>query len=160
MDKQLFLERLEILKELGFTDVPDCEPSAAFKTYVVALDTNIIVRGDHADDIAYIYYSCVEVDGEVLDGFFFAPSILEHPFLNYQTYDVKALLEEIDKDMYTGAKYVFVGGYPMIFMEVSEYDWKSKDLRILLSDMLKIIGVTDYFFSREFNRQLALLNNK
>ena len=143
-------EKLKLLTELGFGRVPDCDPSYSFDTPAVAYDTNMIVRGDHADDRAYIYYACTKVNDEVLDGFFFAPSIIEHPILNYQTFNCNALVEEINNQIGSCARYVFVGGFPMFFVEVDEYDWKSKDLRFPFSDMLKIVGILDYFLSREF----------
>ncbi len=160
MDKNISLDRLNLLTKLGFGAVPDCDPSFAFRTSVVALNTNMIVRGDHADDVAYIYYACVQKDDELLDGFFYAPSLLEHPLLNYQIFDIDGLLNEISKHVYCSVRFVGVGGIPMLFVEISEYDWKMNDLHSPLSDMLKLIGILDYFLSREFNRQIELINKK
>ena len=159
MWKNIPTERLEILEKIGFGDVPDCDPSFAFHTAVVALNTKMVVRGDHASDIAYIYYACVEDGEEVLDGFFYAPSLFEHPFLNYQTFDINSLLKEIEEHSNVSSRFVGVGGISMIFVSVDEYDWKMKDLYSPLSDMLKLVGVLDYFMSREFNVQLELVRN-
>lgn len=159
MEEKITLERLELLKKLGFGDVPDCEPSYTFNTPVLALNTKMVVHGDHSDDIAYIYYAREIVDNEVLEGLFFAPSILEHPHLNHQIYDVGKLLDEINAPLNTMGRYVYVGGFPMIFVEVTEYDWKYNDISSVLGDMFKLIGVTDYFFSKEFNRKVAVVNN-
>ena len=143
-------EKLEILKELGFGRFPDCDPSYAFGSAPLALDTKMIVRGDHADDCAYIYYAKTKIDSVEVEGLFFAPSILEHPTLNYLTYDFDSVLEEINTHISSEVRYCFVGGIGMIYIEISSYDWEL-ELRYPLSDMLKLIGITDYVLSREFN---------
>ena len=152
-------ERLIQLTELGFGRVPDCDPSFAFKSDVVAYDTNMIVRGDHADDCAYIYYSRTVVDGEILDGFFFAPSLFEHPWVNHQICNIDGILKEIEEQVSCFARLVGVGGIWMIYVEIDEYCWKMKDLRFPFSDMLKLVGILDYFLSRQYNLMLQE-NNK
>ena len=152
-------DKMQLLKELGFGRVPDCDPSFAFHAPVVAYNTNMMVRGDHADDCAYIYYACIEIDGEVLDGFFYAPSILEHPLLNYQKWDVNEVLQELENHAGCFVRELSVGGIPMLFVEIDEYNWKLKDLRFPFSDMLKVVGSTDYLFSRAFNLMREQENN-
>ena len=159
MNDKNILERQELLKKLGFGEPPNSDPTSFFTTYHIAYDSNMVVRGDHDDDWVYIYYSCEEYEGELLDGFFHAPSILEHPLLNYQIFDINAMLDEINQHANTMARLVFIG-VPMIFVEISEYEWKTKNLHIPFSDMLKLVGILDYYLSRELNKRLELQCNQ
>ena len=155
MSKEISSKRIDILTKLGFGTSPLCDPTIAFGCFNMAFNTKMIVRGDHADDVAYIYYSCVEIDGKEYDGLFFAPSILEHPYLNYQIFDVNKVIDEINHYAFCDAEYVSGGGIGMIFVPVSEYDW-NLDIKDPISDMLKIIGITDYIFTCEYERQFKL----
>ena len=143
--------RLDILKELGFGTVPDCDCSYAFNTKALALDAQITVNGDHASDIAYIYYACVSRENEVPDGLFYAPSLLEYmPMYAERNWRFDEMLEDICNTIHCEASIVGIGGFPMIFVPVYEYDFtKEESLRDPLSDMLKLIGICDYFLSRE-----------
>ena len=143
--------RLDILKELGFGRVPDCDCSYAFGTQTLALDAKMTVNGDHASDIAYIYYACYSDKGEVLDGLFYAPSLLEYmPMFAEREWHFDGMLEDICHTISCEASVVFVGGFPMIFVPTYDYDFtKGENLRDPLSDMLKLIGICDYFLSRE-----------
>lgn len=143
--------RLDILQELGFGVAPDCDCSCGFGTKTLALDAKITVNGDHASDKAYIYYACVSRKDEVLDGFFYAPSLLEYmPMFAEQEWHFDEMLEDICNTVSCEASIVGVGGFPMIFVPVYEYDFtKGEKLRDPLSDMLKLIGICDYFLSRE-----------
>ena len=155
MDKEVFKVRSEQLSKIGFGRVPDCEPSYAFGSNVLALDSQIIVQGVHADDCVYIYYAMVEKDDETLEGFFYAPSLLEEPLLNYQTYNVNEILKEVNSQINCDARYVSIGGYPMIYIPF-DYYFVEYDFRAPLSDVLKIIGILDYFFTKEYRKRLQL----
>lgn len=143
--------RLEILRELGFGDVPVCDCSYAFRTQTLALHAKMSVNGDHATDIAYIYYASVPCEDEVLDGLFYAPSLLEYmPVFAEREWHFDEMLEDICRTIGCEASVVGVGGFPMIFVPTCEYDFtKEQRLRDALSDMLKLIGICDYFLSRE-----------
>ena len=155
MSNKLSSKHIEVLTKIGFGNVPDCDPSFAFGTFTLALNTNMIVRGDHADDVAFIYYSCVEVDGRIYDGLFYAPSILEHPHLNYQTFDVNEILDKINQYAYCDAEYVGIGGIHMIFLPISKFQWEL-DIKDALSDMLKIVGILDYLLTSEYNKRSGI----
>lgn len=155
MNNKICLERFDFLRKLGFKDIPDCEPSFAFGVPTVALDTNMIVQGDHADDHAYIYYSCITLDGEILDGFFYAPSLLEHPLMSYQKYDIESILKEIDNKLYCSPRRVFVGGFPMIFVPVEGCYCDIQKMNTPLSDMLKLVAILDYIMSQDFHALLG-----
>ena len=144
-------ERLDILKELGFGRVPDCDCSYGFGTQALALDTKISVNGDHASDIAYIYYACVSDNTRVLDGLFYAPSLLEYmPTFAEREWQFDETLEDICHTISCEASVIDIGGFPMIFVPTYEYDFtKEESLRDPLSDMMKLIGICDYFLSRE-----------
>ena len=156
MSNSVFLDRLDLLTKLGFTDVPDCDPSFAFDAPRVALDTKMIVQGDHADDCAYIYYSCITLDGEVLDGLFYAPSLLEHPLMSYQKYDIECILKEIDNELFCSPRRVFVGGFPMIFVPIEGYCWDIKNITTPLSYMLKLVAILDYIMARDYRILLEI----
>ena len=153
MDNRIPPERLELLTELGFGDTPDCDPSYAFGTQTLALDTKMGVRGDHAEDRAYVYYARTEVDGEVLDGFFFAPSMMDYLNMMYgNSWDFAPLMDKINGYIGGYGRYVGVGGFPMLYVEVFETDWKNRDLRDPLSEILKLVGISDYVLGGELER--------
>ena len=154
MSEKISPERLELLTKMGFKNPPDCDPTDAFFGPSVALDTMMSVRGDHADDHAYVYYACLKEKDEVLDGLFYAPSLLEHPLLNYQKWNIEPILVKIADISACYARLVSVGGIPMLFIEIDEYDWQTRNLRLPLSDMLKLVGLLDYFLPRELKRML------
>ena len=155
MNIKISSERIEILTKIGFGNVPDCDPSFAFGTFALALNTNMIVRGEHADDIAYIYYTCIEIDERIYDGLFYAPSLLEHPYLNYQIFDVNKVLDKINQYAFCDAEYICVGGIHMIFVPICDYEWKV-DIKTPLSDMLKIVGILDYFLTHEYEKRAEI----
>ena len=146
--------RLTVLKKLGFTNVPDCDPSYAFGTQVMALDAQMSVEGDHATDQAYIYYACVTRNGEPLDGLFYAPSLLEYmPGFAGREWHFDEMLTDICNTISCEASIQDIGGFPMIFVPTDEYDFSEyEELRFPLSDMRKLIGITDYFLFREKRR--------
>ena len=152
--------RLVILKKLGFTDVPDCDPSYAFGTQVLALDAQMSVEGDHGTDLAYIYYACVTDKNETLDGLFYAPSLLEYmPVFANGEWHFDDMLSDICKTISCEASIRSIGGFPMIFIPTDEYDFSEGEcLRFPLSDMRKLIGITDYFLSRERMRFMKTSN--
>ena len=144
-------DRLDILRGLGFGKVPDCDCSYAFHTQALALEAKMSVNGDHASDIAYIYYAYISRENEVLDGLFYAPSLLEYmPIFAGREWQFDEMLEDICNTIHCEASVVGVGGYPMIFVPIYQYDFTQEErLRDHLSDMLKLIGICDYFLSRE-----------
>ena len=155
MNKELFEIRAEMLSKVGFGNVPDCDVSYSFGSNVVALDTKIVVQGDHADDLAYIYYAMIEDRGEMLEGFFYAPSLLEHPLLSYQTFDISEILDEVNKQINCDGRIISCGGFYMIYISF-DYYCIEYDFRLPLSDMLKVIGILDYFLSKEYKNKLNL----
>lgn len=159
MYKTISNERLAQLTKLGFGDVPDCDPSFAFGTKVLAYDTMMSVQGDHATDRAYVYYSCVQYENEELDGFFFAPSLLECMVYPYrEKWSFESLLQEICDQLGCEARLVWIGSFPMIYVEITEYDWKIQNIVSSLSDILKLIGVLDYILPHEYRRLLTEYN--
>ena len=143
--------RLTVLKKLGFTNVPDCDPSYAFGTQVMALDAQMSVEGDHATDRAYIYYACVTDNDERLDGLFYAPSLLEYmPVFAKGEWHFDAILSDVCQTISCEASVQNIGGFPMIFVPTDEYDFSEWEcLRLPISDMRKLIGIADYFLCRE-----------
>ena len=154
MNNKISSKRLEILTKIGFSNPPDCDPTMAFHTYSLALDSKMIVRGDHASECAYIYYCNLKDNEREYDGLFYAPSLLEHPHLNSKIFSAEEILNNIKEYCYSDAEYVGIGGIPMIYIPVSDYDFDF-DLKDPLSDMLKLIGMLDYFLSEAFEK-----NNK
>jgi hypothetical protein len=61
------------------------------------------------------------------------------------------MLKDIQKQMDCELRLVSVRGYPMVFIEIGEYRWQTKDIRFEISDMLKLIGQLDYLLSRKGN---------
>ena len=152
MSQAISPSRLELLKSMGFGKAPDCDATDAFRGPVVAYDTQMSVQGDHATDHAYIYYASGVDGSEVLDGLFYAPSLLEHPLLNYQHWNIKPILQKIAEYCYSEARDVSVGGIPMIYIEIADVSWKMNDIRFDLSDMLKLVGILDYFLQSELEK--------
>ena len=150
--KELPFGRLELLQSYGFGDRPDCDISWSFPAPAYAMDTQILVSGDHATDRAYIYYACVDTnEGEHLEGLFYSPSLLEYLLLDFGgEWDFNRMLKAIQKQLSCEARFVWVGGYPNLFIEIDEYDWKTMDIRFQISDMLKVIGQLDYFLPRKW----------
>ena len=146
--------RFALLKENGFADPPICDLLTVFGCPTLALDTKMTVRGDHADDCAYVYYASKEVDGELLDGLFYAPSLLEHLYFlgREKGWSFDALWQEVDNTLGSDGRLVFVSGCPAIFIEIYESSWAQRDLRCEISDMLKIVGALDYLLCREQQR--------
>lgn len=151
MIDEIFASRAKILREeYGFEDSPDSDEITAFHAPSIALDTKMIVQGDHADDCAYIFYSRPEVDGKTLDGLFYAPSIFEYlVYRKGEGWSPKPILEKINR--YTDCEIELkpVGGLMMLFCEIPDVDWQYKDIRFEISDMLKAVGQLDYFLQEE-----------
>ena len=146
-------EHLKVLTALGFGDVPDCEPSFVFHTDVLACDTRMSVAGEHATDCAYIYYANLAYEQELLDGFFFAPSMLEHLIMQYpDRFHFDPLLQKLNHQLGTECKLVFLAGIPMLFIEVAPYEWVMGNVSSALSDILKIVGASEYILNGEQQR--------
>ena len=150
MIHELSPERLALLQEYGFGESPDCDLLGAFSLGDLALDTHMEVEGEHATDHAYIYYAVTE-DRE---GLFYAPSLLEGMLLAFSgEWNPKSLLPSVNAQLDGEVEYVFVGGFPMFYLPVTEYDWKYDFLRSCVSDMLKVVARLDYLLPRK-NRSL------
>ena len=157
MTEEIKEARFALLQEYGFGDAPICDLLAVFRGPHLALDTKMTIRGDHADDLAYVYYASMEVEGELLDGFFHTPSLLEYLYVlgRERGWSFEPMLQEINRAFGCEARLVFLSGYPAIFTEVYEASWATRDLRFEISDMLKIVGATDYLLCQEYERLLA-----
>ena len=155
MDKKIDEKRIEILKEHGFDNPPICDLLTVFSCHTLALDSKMSVSGDHGDEHAYIYYACKEVNGELLDGLFYVPSLLEYLYFikREQNYNFNNVLQELNKHLHTEGKLVFISGCPAIFIDIYEYCWTSRDLRFEISDMLKIVGTMDYVLNKELQKE-------
>lgn len=157
MKKELSPERLALLAEYGFGKCPDCDFSYAFGAPAYAMDTHMIVQGDHASDRAYIYYATVDTyEDEHLEGLFYSPSMLEYLLLDFGgEWDPCRMVKDLGKGLDCEVRLVAVHGYPMLFIEIGEYEWKKADIRFEVSDMLKVVGRLDYLLPRKRDRLLA-----
>ena len=157
MTEEIREARFALLKKNGFENPPICDLMSVFNCPNLALDTRMSVRGDHSDEIAYIYYASVEVDGELLDGLFYVPSLLEYLYFlgREKGWSFNDLWQDLNNTIYGDARLVFLRGYPAIFTEIYESSWSEKDLRFEISDMLKIVGSLDYVLNKELQRMLA-----
>jgi hypothetical protein len=149
--------RFALLRENGFEAPPICDLMSVFCGPHLALDTRMSVRGDHADERAYMYYASMEVDGELLDGLFYVPSLLEHLYFlgREKGWSFDALRQELNDTVCSDARLVFLSGYPAIFTEIYTSSWQERDLRFEISDMLKVVGALDYLLSKELERMRA-----
>ena len=149
--------RFALLSEYGFEAPPICDLLTIFNCPTLALNTKMSVRGDHADENAYVYYASREVDGELLDGLFYVPSLLEHLYLigRERAWSFDALCQELNDTLGCEARLVFLRGCPAIYLEIYESAWPQRDLRFEISDMLKIVGTLDYLLTKEFQCLLA-----
>ena len=146
--------RFEILRENGFSEPPICDLMSVFHGPCLALETGMSVRGDHCDECAYVYYASMEVNGELLDGLFYVPSLLEYLYFlgrkSGWSFDLQ--LQHLNAAISADTRLVFLSGFPAIFSEIYSTSWSERDLRFEISDMLKIVGALDYLLSEELNR--------
>lgn len=147
--KPISPERVALLKACGFAAPPDGEDTDALRYRSLALDTRMLVTGDHATDYAYIHYA----ETDELCGFFYAPSLLEY-LLNFHGDKVneKVLVRELSRYSDCKISLVSVCGYPMIFTPIYENDTTVHDLMYQISDMLKVVGQLDYILPRKRDR--------
>ena len=148
--------RKEILTEYGFGDPPICDLLTIFNCPTMALDTKMSVRGEHCDECAYVYYASREVDGELLDGLFYVPSLLEHLYFlgKEENWSFDKMGQEPNDTLCADTRLVFISGCPAIYTEIYESSWTQRDLRFEISDMLKVVGALDYILSKELMRML------
>ena len=153
LDHEFSPELLQALRAMGFGEVPDSDVSYAFRAPTVALDTGISVRGDHADDRVYLYFSKPEAaNGEKLCGYFHAPSLLESLLLEFgEKFSPKRLVGEVNRVCGGEVRLVQVHGYPMLYVAAETAEW----LAWGYSDIMKSVGQMDYFLSRARRRLLA-----
>lgn len=136
---------IEILKQFGFKPYcTNCDLLSAFKKPAYGLDTQMIVQGDHADDIAELIYAC-EDD---FKGFCYAPSILEAIMINYpKKHNIDKVLKKLEKvGIFVELK--FVGIFPMVVLPCDEKGLESPLLKFDVSDMLKVVGILDYLLQQ------------
>lgn len=154
MEYQISKERIELLKKHGFGETPDCDVMIAFHSFSMALDTKMSIQGDHATDCAYIFYSRTESnDGELLDGLFHAPSLLEYMLWQYRgEWSFSRMLGNINRQLGNSIRLVSVGGIPMLYCELSDVDWTDCYFNFSVSDMLKLVGQLDYLLPRTLAR--------
>ena len=147
-------EHLELLQSLGFTRYESgCELMYAFERPAYAIDTGMLVQGDHATDYAELIYA----DEENFRGFCYAPSMLERLMMTYPyTHGVEKILRQIGRTTGVCAELAPVGIYPMIVIRCDDGDFACGNIRYYLSDMLKLIGMLDY----HLQHRLAYLDKK
>lgn len=153
MKREIPAEHLALLQEYGFCQSPDCDLLGAFSDVDLAMDTHMQVSGDHATDLAYIYYAIINTNEGELEGLFYAPSLLEYLPMEFpKDWNEKRVLAQVNEQLEDEARIVHVGGFPMFYLPLEEYDWKYDLLRTAVSDMLKLVGRVDYLLSRKWNR--------
>ena len=148
------------LLALGFGAIPDAEDAQALRSPCMALATPMTVSGDHADDVAYLYYAKAETDKGVLEGFFYSPSLLEGLLLAFGgQWSPERMLRELNRERDCEIDLVFAGGYPFFFTELTDMDFDENLgyhwLRITLGDMYKLIGQLDYLLPRKRRALIA-----
>lgn len=149
--KELSSDRLALLKEYGFDDKLNSDLCWSFPAHAYAMDTKMLVQGNHATDHAYIYYACAEdLTGEQLDGLFYSSSLLEYLLVDYGgEWDFDRMLKAIQMQLDCKVRLVSLCGYPDLFIEINECDWNETKIRSRISDMLKLIGQLDYLLPRK-----------
>ena len=152
------------LVALGFGEIPDSEDAYALRGPRMAIKTPMTVSGDHASDIAYIYYAKAETDKGVLEGFFYSPSLLEWLLLEFGgQWSPARMLRDLNRERDCKIDLVFAGGYPFFFTELTDmaFDEALGDhwLGITLGDMYKLVGQLDYVLPRK-RRALILKEQK
>lgn len=152
------------LEALGFGEIPDSEDAYALRGPRMAIKTPMLVSGDHASDIAYVYYAKAETDKGVLEGFFYSPSLLEGLLLEFGgQWSPTRMLRELNRERDCEIDLVFAGGYPFFFTELADMDFDENSgghgLGITLGDMYKLVGQLDYLLSRK-RRSLILKTKK
>ncbi len=151
MTRELSEERLALLRESGFRDDVCCGACSAFHCAVYVLDTKMTVKGQHATDRAYIIYAREESGDGMLDGFFYAPTLLEYMLnFHYDEWDYEKMMRQINRGLDCEARIVDIHGIPMVFIEIYERAWEKRDLGAQLSDILKIVGQLDYLLPPEW----------
>ena len=149
-------EHLALLQQYGFGQSPDCDLLGAFSHGDLAMDTHMEVSGDHATDHAYIYYAITQTNEGELEGLFYAPSLLEYLPMEFpEDWKPARLLAQVNVQLEEKAKIVHVGGFPMFYLPIENYDWEYDGLRTVVSDMLKLVARTDYLLSRKWNALMA-----
>ena len=151
---KLSSDRRKVLEEHGFAPSPDCDVLTALGA-PLALDARIWVQGEHGTDCSHIFYATAEVDGEVLDGLFYAPSLLEYLMQWYgKRWSPKRTIREVNRCLDDEVRLVFVRGMPMIYYELAEYEWQIGTLSWSISDMIKAIARLDCLLPRVLKRML------
>lgn len=157
MRNEISPERLAVLKKHGFDTEGNSSLSFAFCSQTAALDAKMLVRGDHATDCSHIYYAREEssFDG-LLDGLFYSPSMLEYLLLDFGgEWKPERTVKDISAALSADFRLVFVGGYPMLFTEVYDYEWEQEDISDSVSEMLRLIGALDYTLSKKWHSLMA-----
>ena len=147
-------EKFAKLTAVGFRDTPDCDVLTAFHAPSLAFDSRMSIQGSFEDEQAYIYYSQLSPSDGGLEGFFHAPSLLERMLNCYPgEFDIKRILRDINRELGDEVSLVYVGTLPMIYIELTYYDFEIDQFASALSTMCKLVGALDYVLSRKI-RQL------
>lgn len=154
---ELSAERLALLREFGFGNIPECEISQCLTSPAYAMDTKMLVQGDHATDHAYIYYASVGTsDGEEQKGLIYFSSLLSYLLCDHKgEWDFSRMLKDLQNQLDCKVQLIALQGYPAMFIEMNDRHWNSNSLRTRISDMLKLIGQLDYLLPRKRERLLA-----
>lgn len=147
MKKPISPERAEQLKAFGFDEyTTNCDLLTLFNRQVYGKNTKMCVCGDHSEEIAEVIYA--ELDD--LQGFFYAPSLLEYLLtFHREACNVEELLEIFCGFCSCEVSLQFVGGSPMFFVCADETDWKYDLAKLAVSDILKIVGVSDFWLTKK-----------
>ena len=49
-------------------------------------------------------------------------------------------------------QFLWVGGVPMLYVEISDYEWQTKNLNEPLSTILKLVGQLDFLLPNELEK--------
>lgn len=149
-------EKFDRLRSIGFSYTPDCDVLIAFHAPSLAFDSRMSIQGDNEDEQAYVYYCHTSQGDGDLDGFFHAPTLLERMLQCYpDEWDVERMLAKLNDALGDEVKLVHVGGLPMLYLELSYYDFEIDHFASALSTMCKLIGQLDYILPRIERRILA-----
>ena len=151
MRNKISPERLAVLEKHGFDTQGNSPLSFAFYSQTASLDAKMLVTGDHATDYSTIYYASEQTDFYgLLDGLFYSPSMLEYLLIDFGgEWDPERTVRDINSALAADFRIVSVGGYPMFFTEICDYEWNAGDISDSVSEMLKLVGVLDYVLSKK-----------
>ena len=146
-------EKYDLIIKIGFSTPPEGDDTMALEYRSLAFDTLMIVDGEHSYDHAYIHYAIMNLNGENYDGFFYAPSLLEELLHNYrELWDINEFMKVNFGKFDDYIQFLWVGGVPMLYVEISDYEWQTKNLSEPLSTVLKLVGQLDFLLPNELEK--------